>query len=87
MRIRKRIARGLLYSAAPRLTFAALHPKKAAIAKASSWAMSRLGHPPRRRSNHLGMLRFGAAAVALPIGVLIGRRMKGPQERADEAGF
>ena len=81
MGMRKRIAKGLLYTAAPKLTFAALHPKKAAAGKATSWAMSQLGHKPRHHSNHLGMIGLGAAAIALPLGVLIGRRMNQPRTR------
>ena len=87
MGMRKRIAKGLLYTAAPKLTFAALHPKKATTAKATSWAMSQLGHRPRQRSSHAGMIGLGAAAIALPLGMLIGRRMNRLDERADDSSF
>jgi hypothetical protein len=87
MGMRKRIAKGLLYTAAPKLTFAALHPKQAALKKGASWAMSRMGHQPRHRSSHLGMIGLGAAAIALPLGVLIGRRMNRPDFRPGDAGF
>lgn len=87
MGMRKRIAKGLLYTAAPKLTLAAFHPKKAAMGKATSWALSQMRPQPRHRSNHLGMIGLGAAAIALPLGVLIGRRMNRPDDRLADYGF
>lgn len=53
------------YSKAPRTTFAVLHPGKAVRMKKFSWDMR---HAPAPRVSALG-----AAAVALPLGMLIGR--------------
>lgn len=84
MGMRKKIAKGLLYSAAPKLTFAALHPQKAAMTKAATWALSNVsnvGARPRRQSSNLGIIGVGAAAIALPIGMLIGRHLGRNEDR------
>lgn len=80
MGMRKRIAKGLLRGVAPRLAFAALHPRKAARGLALTRMESRQDRRPRRVAPP-GILALGSAVVALPIGVLIGRRTKGHRER------
>lgn len=78
MGMRKKIAKGMAYAAAPKLSFAAFNPKKAAFAKAASWAMDHVTPERRRRSrSHMAMKGLGAAAVALPVGVWLGRRFLG----------
>lgn len=81
MGMRKRIAKGFLHVVAPRLAFAALLPRKAARGVALTLMKSRLDRRPRRRVAPPGILALGSAVVALPIGVLIGRRTKGHRER------
>lgn len=66
------------YVAAPKLTFAARNPKKAALVKAGQWAMDRV--TPNRRRNTAGrsaLKGLGAAAVALPVGLWLGRKVMG----------
>lgn len=74
MGMRKQIAKGVGYSAAPKLTFAALNPKKAAAGKAASWAIGRIAPERRRRSRNRNAMGIGAAAVAIPVGMWLGRR-------------
>lgn len=63
------------YAAAPKFTFAARHPKRAAIAKAGQWALGRV--TPKRSKPAIGTMALkglGAAAVALPVGLWLGRK-------------
>ncbi len=59
------IAKTLAYSKAPRTTFAVLHPKKAVRLKKMNYDL-RHAYAPR-------ISALGAAALALPLGYLIGR--------------
>jgi hypothetical protein len=61
------------YYKAPRLTFSVLHPKKAAVLKKMQWD---LGHAPAPR-----LTAVGAAALALPLGLMIGRMGRGEGPR------
>lgn len=54
------------YSKAPKTTFAVMHPRKAARMKKFGWDMK---HAPAPRVSAIG-----AAALALPIGLWLGRR-------------
>ena len=81
MSIRKKVVKGMAYAAAPKLSFAAFNPKKAAFAKAASWAMDHVTPERRRRSKrHMAMKGLGAAAMALPVGVWLGRKYLGNDE-------
>lgn len=63
---------------APKMMFAAKNPKKAALMKAAGWAVERVR--PNRRRSHLGRntaLGLGAAALAVPLGLWVGRRLRG----------
>jgi hypothetical protein len=76
MGIKRKLLKGAGYLAAPKLAFALDMPKKAAMAKATSWALGHVTH--RRRRPSMGMTAakgLGAAAVALPLGMWLGRRM------------
>jgi hypothetical protein len=59
------LLKAVAYYKAPRLTFSVLHPKKAAVLKKMQWD---LGHAPAPR-----LTAVGAAAIALPLGLMIGR--------------
>lgn len=59
------IAKTYAYARAPRTTFAVLHPRKALKARKMKWDM-RHAYAPR-------VAAVGAAAVALPLGYLLGR--------------
>jgi hypothetical protein len=76
MGMKKKIIKGLSYAAFPKSTFAMMNPGKAAFGKAAGWAMEQ-AMPDRRRKarRRATMAGLGAAAVALPIGFYIGRRM------------
>lgn len=59
------IAKTVAYSKAPKTTFAVLHPKRAVRLKKMRYDL-RHAYAPR-------VTALGAAAVALPLGYLIGR--------------
>lgn len=83
MAMKKRLLKAAGYAAAPKLAFALQHPRKMAMAKAATWAMHRIG-PQKRRMSMAGTAArgFGAAAVALPIGMWLGRRVFHDEQRA-----
>ena len=70
MGMRRRIAKEVGKRVVPKLTFAA---KQVATKKAASWAMNRVS-PSRRRQNRNRVIGLGAAVIALPIGLWLGRR-------------
>ncbi|HEX6924987.1 MAG TPA: hypothetical protein VF167_06135 [Longimicrobiaceae bacterium] len=77
MGTKKRILKGAGYLAAPKLLFTLNHPRKAMMARAATWATGHL-MPRRRRSHTMGttaMRGLSAAAVALPVGLWLGRRI------------
>lgn len=85
MGMRKRLAKGVGYAMAPKATFAALHPRKAGYAKAASWVVGRVAPSKRRHSRGRTVAAgIGAAAVTVPLGLWIGRRMRAEQRHAPE---
>ncbi len=85
MRMRKGLAKGVGYAMAPRATFTALHPRKAAYAKAASWMMGRVAPSRRRRNRGRAVAAgLGAAAVTVPLGLWLGRRMREGQRETTE---
>jgi hypothetical protein len=75
MGIKKKIIKSVGYVAAPKLSFALDMPRKAAMLKAASMAVGHLTH--RRRKPSMAMTTakgLGAAALALPLGIWLGRR-------------
>lgn len=81
MGMTKSLLKGASYMAAPKTTFALNNPRKAAFAKATKWATKRM--MPHRKQPSMGMMAMkglGAAAVAIPIGMWLGRRMMGSSE-------
>ena len=76
MGMKKKIMKGMAYAAFPKSTFAMMNPGKAAFGKAASWAMEHTMPDHHRKTRRRAtMTGLGAAAVALPIGFYIGRRM------------
>ena len=76
MGMTKKIMKGAGYLAAPKLAFTMNHPRKAAMATAATWAMGHM--TPRRKRSSMGMTAakgLGAAAIMLPVGMWLGRRM------------
>ena len=66
------IIKAAAYSKAPRATFAVLHPRRAVLLKKFGWDM-RHAHAPR-------VTAVGAAVLALPIGLWLGRRGRNGSE-------
>jgi hypothetical protein len=75
MGIRKQMLKGVGQAVAPRLTRAALNPRKTAFKAATSWALDRTAGRRRQSARNLGMIGVGAAVLALPLGIWIGRRI------------
>lgn len=77
MGMRKRIMKGMQPKKASRAPIAALHRTKAATGRATgratAWAEGQLGRRRRRSSSHTGLIGLGAAVLALPVGVMLGR--------------
>lgn len=71
----KRMLRTASYLAAPKAAFAAFNPGKAAVLKAGQWAMGRVRPQPRKPPlGALALKGIGAAALALPVGMWLGRK-------------
>ena len=75
--MRTQVSKGMGYALAPKLTFAARHPGKAAAVNAASWAIDRVTPARRRRRARMRstMTGLGAAAVAVPVGIWLGRKI------------
>jgi hypothetical protein len=87
MGMKRKIAKGLAYATMPKATFAALNPGKAAVGKAASWAIDRASPArPHRPSSRSALAGIAAAAVALPIGIWLGRRIWGSSENSSSTG-
>lgn len=66
------------WAKAPKAMFAVTNPRKAAVLKAADWVTDRLGLPRRRTSPARTAIKgVAAAAVALPIGLWLGKRGRG----------
>jgi hypothetical protein len=69
---------------APRLMFARRHPRKAALLAATGWIANRVLPGRRRRRTSFARTAaqgLGAAAVAIPVGVWVGRKVWGGSEQ------
>lgn len=74
----KKLMKTAAWAAAPKMMFAARNPRKAALVKAAGWAMGRVR--PQSRRSHTGRnaaLGLGAAALAIPLGLWVGRMLRG----------
>ena len=67
------LLKAVAYSKAPRTTFTVLHPARAVQFRKLKWDMR---HAPAPR-----LTAVGAAALALPIGLWLGRRSAAPSAR------
>ena len=72
------LLKAVAYAKAPRATFTVLHPKNAVLFRKFRWDM-RHAHAPR-------VTALGAAALALPVGLWLGRRSAGVTAEVQEAG-
>lgn len=76
MGIKRKLLKGAGYIAAPKLSFAMHHPRKAAMASVAAWAFDHMTPHHRRHSRGSTAAKgLGAAAIALPVGLWLGRRM------------
>lgn len=74
----KKLIKTAAFAAAPKMMLMARNPKKAALLKAAGWAMGRVRPQPKRSSvGRNAALGLGAAALAVPLGMLMGRMLRG----------
>lgn len=75
------------YLAAPKLTYALRNPKKTALFKAAGWAANRFT-PSRTRvsAGAVAAKGIGAAAIAVPLGWWLGKRLLKRNARTSEKG-
>jgi len=77
----KNLLKTAALAAAPKMTLMARNPKKAALLKAAGWAMGRVRPQPKRSSmGRNAALGLGAAALAVPLGMMVGRMFRGGSE-------
>lgn len=79
------LLKGAAWVKAPKKMFAVKNPKKAAVIKAVDWATDRAGHPKRWRKRKpsktaTALKGLGAAAVAVPLGLWVGKKLWGRSE-------
>jgi hypothetical protein len=87
MGMAKKVFKGISYAKAPKATFTALNPGKAAFMKAGSWTLDRISPSRRRRSRtRSAVTGIGAAAVAVPMGVWLGRRLWNSRSNQTQMG-
>lgn len=80
----KTILKTAAWAAAPKAMFIAKNPRKAALLKAADWAAGRVGLPQRKRSS-TGLAAakgLSAAALALPLGLWLGNKLRGERPEA-----
>lgn len=76
--MKKKLLKAAGMAAAPKLMLALKYPKKAAFAKAGKWAATNVLRQKKRSSVGTTAAKgLGAAAVAVPLGMLLGRWMRG----------
>jgi hypothetical protein len=78
MSVTRKVLKGAAWVKAPKLMLARRNPKKAALLAAASWVSSRV-MPRRRRPSfaRTAVQGLGAAAVAIPVGLWLGRKALG----------
>ncbi|HEX7243340.1 MAG TPA: hypothetical protein VF263_23860 [Longimicrobiaceae bacterium] len=66
---------------APRMMGMSRDPRKVALEKAAKWAVSRVRPQPKRGlSGRSAALGLGAAALAVPLGLWLGSRLREGEE-------
>lgn len=82
MGMKKKLAKGISYAAAPKVSAAVFHPGKTAVLKAADWTMDRVSRQRRRRARNRAVgTTVGAAAIALPLGLWLGRKFRSERTR------
>jgi hypothetical protein len=80
MSVTRKVLKGAAWVKAPKLMLARRNPKKAALLAAASWVTSRIMPGRRRRRTSFARTAaqgLGAAAVAIPVGLWLGRKALG----------
>ena len=76
MDIQQKMMKSLRQPTASRFTRSVLHRKGTTKKRATAWVDKQFGRRRRSHSStHMGLIGLGAAALALPIGLLVGRRL------------
>ncbi len=74
MRLREQLSMGGNHGFTPRLTYASRHPGRAAARRIANDTMDRVSPMRRRRARRRARFTgLGAAMLAIPIGIWIGR--------------
>ncbi len=74
---KSRIVKAAAWAAAPKMMLAARNPRKAALLKAAEWAVGRVRPQPKRSSaGRNAAVGLGAAALAVPLGMWVGRKLR-----------
>lgn len=78
---KSKLVKAAAFAVAPKMMFAAKNPRKAALLKATQWAVERVRPAPKRSalgslSGRSAAVGLGAAAVAVPLGLWLGRRLR-----------
>jgi hypothetical protein len=74
---KSKLVKAAAWAAAPKMMFAAKNPRKAALMKATQWAVERVRPAPKRNAvGRSAAVGLGAAAVAVPLGLWLGRRLR-----------
>ncbi len=78
-----KLLKGAAWFTAPKLMFAAKNPRKAAVIKAVDWVTD-LVPGRRKRTSKLATAAkgLGAAAVAVPLGMWVGKKLRGDRHEA-----
>ena len=83
----KKLMKTAAWAAAPKMMLAARNPKKAALLKAAGWAVGRVRPQPKRNTmGRNAALGLGAAVLAVPLGMLMGRMFRGGSESGASNG-
>ncbi len=82
---KKKVLKAATWAAAPKTMLALKNPRKAALVKAAGWAVGRMRPEPKRHTGRNAVIGLGAAAIAIPLGMWVGRMLRGEESGATNA--